>query len=75
MTKGKNQHVVPHAGDWAVKGAKNARATVVVPTQKQAIGIGRGIAQNEGSELFIHNRQGQIRERDSHGSDPRRSKG
>ena len=27
---GKNQHVVPHEGDWAVKGAGNGKATVVV---------------------------------------------
>ncbi|MDH8286971.1 DUF2188 domain-containing protein, partial [Klebsiella pneumoniae] len=26
---GKNQHVVPHANGWAVRGAGNARATTV----------------------------------------------
>ncbi len=71
----KNQHVVPHEGDWAVKGAGNGKATVVVPTQQEAINIGRQISQNQNSELFIHNRQGQIRERDSHGHDPKNIKG
>ena len=38
---GKNQHVVPHNDDWAVKGGGNIKATVVVKTQKEAINIAR----------------------------------
>ena len=72
---GKDQHVVPHDKDWAVKGDGNSRATVVVDTQQEAIDIARSISQNQKSELFIHNRQGQIRERDSHGHDPKNIKG
>jgi len=74
MTK-RNQHVVPHDGGWAVKGAGSARATVVVDTQKEAIDRARDIAQNQGTELLIHGRDGRIRERDSHGSDPFPPKG
>lgn len=33
----KNQHVVPHQGKWAVKGAGNERNTVITNTQQQAI--------------------------------------
>jgi hypothetical protein len=69
MKKGKNQHVVPHNGEWAIKGAGNERATKVVETQKEAINIAREISINQGSELLIHGRNGQIRERDSHGND------
>ena len=47
---GKNQHVVPHEGNWAVKGAGNGKATVVVPTQQEAINIGRQISQNQKPE-------------------------
>jgi hypothetical protein len=72
---GKNQHVVPHNKDWAVKGEGNSKATVIVNTQQEAIDIARDISQNQKSELFIHNRQGQIRERDSHGHDPKNVKG
>lgn len=36
MTK-KNQHVVPHKDGWAVKGAGNAKATAIHPTQQSAI--------------------------------------
>ena len=67
---GKNQHVVPHQGGWAVRGAGSQRATGVYETQQEAISRARAISRNQGSELLIHGRNGQIRERDSHGHDP-----
>ena len=67
---GKNQHVVPHNGGWAVRGAGNERATSVHDTQAAAIESARIIAQNQKSELLVHGRNGQIRERDSFGGDP-----
>ncbi|MFA5964644.1 MAG: DUF2188 domain-containing protein [Sphingomonas sp.] len=67
---GKNQHVVPHDHGWAVKGAGNSRATAVFNTQAEAIAHARQIAQNQESELLIHGKNGQIRERDSFGNDP-----
>lgn len=72
---GKNQHVVPHNGEWAVKGAGNIKATSVHDTQQQAIDAARSIARNQGSELLIHGRDGQIREKDSHGKDKSPPKG
>lgn len=75
MTKGKNQHVTKHGDNWQIKGAGNERATKVVETQKQAITIAREIANNQHSELVIHGRNGQIRDKDSHGHDPRSIKG
>ena len=45
---GKNQHVVPHQGDWAVKGEGNERATSVHTTQEEAIERAREIAINDG---------------------------
>ncbi len=74
MTK-RNQHVVPHAGGWAVKGAGAERATSVHPTQEKAITAARDIARNQSTELFVHGRNGQIRERDSFGNDPHPPKG
>lgn len=70
MADKKNQHVVPHPDGWAVKGAGNQRATSVHETQAAAIEAAREIARNNGSEMFIHNRQGQIRDRNSYGNDP-----
>lgn len=69
MSKGKNQHVVKHPDGWAVKGAGNEKSTKVVNTQKEAIGIAKGIAQNQNSELLIHGKNGQIREKNSYGND------
>jgi len=63
----KNQHVVPHDGDWAVKGADNSRATSVHSTQADAIERAREIAQNQQSELLIHGKNG-IREKNSYGN-------
>jgi len=65
-----NQHVVPHGNGWAVKGEGNKRATIVTNTQKEAIQHAREISRNQETELFIHRKDGTIRERDSHGHDP-----
>lgn len=76
MMAGCNQHVTPHPkGGWQVKGAGNSRATVRTKTQKEAIAIGRTIAQKQHSELLIHGTNGQIRAKDSHGHDPYPPKG
>lgn len=72
---GKNQHVVPHNGRWAVKGAGNQRATSVHDTQQQAIDAGREIARKHQSELVTHRPDGRIRDKDSHGNDPFPPKG
>ncbi|MCF0052065.1 DUF2188 domain-containing protein [Dyadobacter sp. LJ53] len=68
---GKNQHVTKHtSGGWQVKGAGNEKATKVVDTQKQAISAATQIARNQKSEVVIHGRDGQIRDKDSYGNDP-----
>ena len=72
----KNQHITPHPhGGWQVKGAGNSRATVRTDTQREAIGVGRKIAQNQKSELVIHRPNGQIRDKNSYGNDPFPPKG
>lgn len=75
MSKGKNQHVTKHPEGWQVKGAGNNKATAVTNTQAEAINIARGIAKNQESELIIHGMNGQIRQKDSHGNDPKEVKG
>ncbi|TCC93691.1 DUF2188 domain-containing protein [Pedobacter frigiditerrae] len=72
---GKNQHVVPHNGSWAVRGAGNERVTKVAETQAQATRIAREIAINQRSETIIHRPNGQIRDRNSYGNDPHPPKG
>jgi Uncharacterized protein conserved in bacteria (DUF2188) len=69
MTK-KNVHVVPHNNGWAVKSAGASKAKSVHSTQQQAIDAGRDTAKARRSEILIHGKNGQIRERDSYGNDP-----
>ena len=67
---GKNQHVVPTRGRWGIKGEGNSRLTSTFDKQSDAIAAARQISRNQSSELIIHGRNGQIRERDSHGNHP-----
>jgi hypothetical protein len=69
MTKN-NQHVVPNGKEWGVRGAGNQRLTKKFDTQREAIEFARGIAINQESEVVIHRPNGQIRDKDSYGSDP-----
>lgn len=66
----KDVHVVPHSDGWAVKRPGADRASSVHDTQAGAIDAGRDLAKAAQSELFIHGRNGQIRDRDSFGPDP-----
>lgn len=75
MAKGKNQYVSLHKDGWQVKGAGNSKATAVTNTQYDAIKIAREIAKNQASELIIHGENGQIRQKDSFGNDPKNIKG
>ena len=75
MSKGRNQHVVPHQDGWAVRGAGNNRASSIHSTQAQAAQAARDTAQQQHTEVLIHGRNGQIRERDSYGHDPYPPKG
>ena len=66
----KNQHITSNGnGLWQVKGAGNSKATKLFQTQNEAIEYGREIAKNQKSELVIHNKHGQIRDKDSYGND------
>lgn len=65
----KNQHVVPVEGDWGVRGAGNSRFTSIHGPQAEAIQAARQIAIHQQSELLVHGRNGQIRERNSYGND------
>lgn len=75
MSKGKNQHVTKHPDGWQVIGAGNSKATAVTKTQAQANEIAKKIAINHQSEVLIHGRDGQIRDKNSYGNDPENTKG
>ena len=79
MAKAKNSHhVVPAPdGGWNVKKAGAERASKHFPTQDKAVDWARGASKSAKGVLVIHRRDGTIRDKDSHGSDPlpRRDKG
>ena len=69
------QHVVRHDDGWALRRSGSSKATRTFQTQAEAIRYGKQVAQNQGTELFIHGKNGQIRERNSYGNDPFPPKG
>jgi uncharacterized protein YdaT len=52
-----------------VRRAGASKASRTFDTQGEAIERAREIAQNQATELFIHGRDGRIRERNSYGND------
>jgi hypothetical protein len=62
-------HVVPRGDRWTCEIDGNKRSTH--DTQEKAIKQGRGLADEQNAELVIHAEDGSIREKDSHGNDPR----
>lgn len=68
----KTTHVVPNKekGGWDIKQGGGERSSGHFNTKQNAIDRAREISQNKGSELVIHNRNGKIAQKDSHGNDP-----
>jgi hypothetical protein len=72
---GKNQHVVRTENGWGVRGAGNTRLTSEHRKQSTAAQVATSIAKHQKSEVIIHNRKNQFRERNSYGNDPHPPKG
>lgn len=68
-------HVTPQGDSWQVKRAGNQRASAVCNTQQECINLAREIAIKSNSELYIHNKEGQIRAKNSYGNDPIKTRG
>lgn len=71
----KNIHITKHEDGWQMRRAGSNRASAIFDTQSEAIQKGTLSAKTDHVELFIHNRKGQIRERNSFGNDPYPPKG
>lgn len=71
----RGQHVVPSEDGWSVKRAGASRASSTHATQQEAIDAATRVARNQKTELYIHGRDGRIRERNSYGNDPRQTRG
>ena len=53
----KNQHLVPHGKDWAVKGEGTGKSTAITNTKAEAIKIATDIAKHQKSKLVIHGKK------------------
>ena len=62
-------HVVPADDQWACEINGNIRSKH--DTQEEAISQGQQLADEQNAELVVHAQDGSIREKDSHGNDPR----
>lgn len=69
------QHVVPNGTKWSVRKAGASKASGVFRTQQDAIKEATKIAKRQQTEVYVHGKDGRIRERNSYGPDPHRSKG
>ncbi len=64
------QHVVPSSEGWSVIRSGASKATRVFPTQDEAIASATQIARDQKTELYIHGKDGRIRERSSFSTKP-----
>ena len=71
----RGQHVVPNGDRWSVRRSGARRASGTYDTQQEAIESGRRLARSQGTILYVHGRDGRIRERLSYGNDPHPPKG
>ena len=66
-----SKHVVPSpSGGWAVKNSGASLASKVFDTQADAVKYGRDAARKDGAELYVHGRDGTIKNKNSYGRDP-----
>jgi hypothetical protein len=70
MARRSNLHVVRHNDGWAVRREGASRVSSNHRTQGGAEAAARNTARRERGEVFTHRPTGQIRDRDSYGSDP-----
>ena len=71
-----SHHVLPaHKSGWDVKRSGAQRASAHFETKADAVKAARVISRNQKTELFVHNSDGRISYKDSHGNDPFPPKG
>ena len=74
--KSGSHHVVPNpTGGWDVKRGGSSRASGHFDSKEDAVKAGRQISRHQGTEFYIHGKDGKIRQKDSHGNDPFPPKG
>ena len=68
----KSTLVVPNKerGGWDIKQSNGQKSSGHFDTKKDAVDRAREISKNQKTELTIHNKDGKIAKKDSHGNDP-----
>ncbi len=75
MSKKKPVHAVPSGGKWAVKKEGTGSASSTHKTQAAAWKSAQSVAKKDKTEAYLHGRDGRIRERNTYGHDPKKSRG
>lgn len=76
MNKNKPIHTVPNSnGGWDNKQQGSDKVISHSSIKTDAVHIGRDQAMKNGTEHFVHNKNGQFGERNSYGNDPYPPKG
>lgn len=75
MPKTGDVHVLPDERGWRIELEGSSRPIITHKTQKAAWRAATRIAQQNRSEAVLHGRDGKIRERNTYGQDPRRTRG
>ena len=71
-----SHHVVPNPdGGWDIKRDEALRSSGHFDNKQDTIDAAREISRNQGTELYIHGKDGKIQKKDSHGNDPYPPKG
>ena len=70
-----NQHVVLSDGRWCIRTDDRDNTNRTFETLIEAIGAAREIAKRHGSVLFIHGRNGEVREKNTVSDTPLRPRG
>jgi hypothetical protein len=70
-----SQHVVPKGDGWAVRRAGSARSSGVYKAENEAISAARGIARNQGTDVYIHGQNGRILSRETYAKTTPNTKG
>ena len=73
--KKKTTHVVPNEDGWGIRNGRDPKISKVFKRKNDAVKEARVISRHRKSELYIHNQDGKIASKDSHGGDPYPLKG
>jgi hypothetical protein len=71
----KDYWTTPHEDGWQVKGSGNKKATSVHKKQADAWNEAKDRAREAKGEAYLQGRDNKIRERNTYGNDPRKTKG